>query len=280
MAYPGKAKFKQGDPKVILNFESVFKIVKKLGEGGFGLVVKVQDTSGKFYAMKMLKNFDDSAFQEIDALIGLNKYPQFKTSIVKYYDYFLYNQYLCILMAFIDGVDAGKYFSKPFGLEDFLKFTKWLTNTMAQLHKVDYVHRDIKPENIMVVKNGYKLIDFGLSCRTRLRDPLQCTKSLAGSPVYMSPELWYGYFQKNIFKYYKTSDNYAVGVTLYHILSNEFPYQIDKEGRVIGKVYKDIQIQPRQYQGLNKLIHRMVYLNPDNRLTAAESFNQLKAIKI
>lgn len=276
MAYPAKAKFNQQNPKVILNFNQVFKIIKKLGEGSFGLVVKVQDQSGNFYALKMLKTYDETAFHEIEMLIALGKYPQFKNSIVQYYDYFLYNRYLCILMEFIDGIDAQKYFSEPFGLEDFLKFAKWLTYTISQLHVLNYVHRDIKPENIMVTKKGYKLIDFGLSCRTRNRDPLTCTRSLAGSPVFMSPELWYGAYKKDLFKYYKTSDVYAVGVTLYYILSNEYPYKFNNEGRVVGTVYKSIEISPHQYQGLDKIIHAMVYLNPDNRLTALQAFNKFK----
>ena len=279
MVYPAKAKFNNQKPKVLLNFNQVFTIIKKLGEGSFGLVVKVQDDSGKYYALKMLKSYDDSAFHEIETLIALQKYPQFKTSIVQYYDYFIFNKYLCILMEFIDGIDAQKYFKQPFGLEDFLKFAKWLTFTISELHKLDYVHRDIKPENIMVTKTGYKLIDFGLSCRTKNKDPLSCTRSLAGSPVFMSPELWYGFYKKNIYKYYKTSDVYAAGVTLYYILSNEYPYQYNNEGRVIGKIYKPIDIHPKQYQGINKIIHTMVYLNPDNRLTALQAFNQFKKYK-
>ncbi len=277
--YPAGAKFNQQKPKVILNFSAVFKIVKKLGEGSFGSVVKVQDTSGKYYALKMLKSYDQSAFYEIDTLIALGKYKQFKNDIVQYYDYFLHNNNLCILMAFIDGIDAQKYFNKTFLIEDFLKFAKWLTHVIAELHKVDYVHRDIKPENIMVTKTGYKLIDFGLSCRTKSNDKLSCTKSLAGSPVFMSPELWYGLYKKNIYKYYKTSDNYAAGVSLYYILSHRFPYSIDKEGKVIGNIYQPIKIHPSQYQNLNLIIHAMVYLNPDNRLTALQAFNKLKLFK-
>ena len=273
--YPAGAKFNQQNPKTILNFNAVFKIVKKLGEGSFGSVIKVQDASGKYYAMKMLKSYDKSAFYEIDTLIALNKY-KFSQDIVKYYDYFLHNRNLCILMEFIDGIDAQKYFNKPFMIEEFLKFATWLTHIIAELHKVDYVHRDIKPENIMVTKTGYKLIDFGLSCRTKTNDKLRCIKSLTGSPVFMSPELWYGLYKKNIYKYYKTSDNYAVGVSLYYILSHQFPYPIDKEGKVIGKLYQPIKIHPPQYQDLNIIIHAMVYLNPDNRLTALQAFNKLK----
>ena len=289
--YPAKVIFdKRTEPKRILNFNEIFKIDRVLGKGGFGEVIKVTDkVSRKSYAIKKLKQVDGSTYSEINMLITLSNYKSLRNHIVKYYDRFMYNTDFCILMEYIPGIDASKYFQTyPFGLVNFIDFGIWLTNILNELHKLGFVHRDIKPANIMVSTTSsglktYKLIDFGLSCRTSIiNDPLKCSVSFAGTYPYMSPELLNGSFKNNINKYYKTSDMYAAGITLYNILSGRYPYQLDNFGRAIGKVYTNIST-PNVSKDLNVLLNNilkgMVYINPDNRLSAAKSLQKFKIYK-
>lgn len=279
MAYPHKAKFTSSTPKKILNFNQVFKITQFLGRGSYGEVVKVIDVlNNKPYALKMLKVYDQTTFKEIDMLIRLSKNKTISPHISKYYDHFVYQNKLCLLMEFIDGPNADDYFKRhAFGLKKYLQFSLWLTNIVSQLHQLGYVHRDIKPSNIIVhnKNNHFKLIDFDLSCRVGYpNDVLKCGISFAGTPVFIGPELWNGTFQTNINKYYKTLDVYAMGASLYYILSRELPYKIDYKGAIIGQKYHYINIKTVKKplsDKINQILYGMVNLNPNLRLNASQA---------
>lgn len=281
-----KPKFDHSKPKRLLNFNQVYRIVKYLGQGSFGEVVKVLDLNdNKYYAMKMLNTYDKTIFKEIDMLKTLSQIKTISPHIAKYYDHFVYHNKLCILMEYIEGSNADVFFKlNQFGLKDFLNFSLWLTNVIKQLHQLGYVHRDIKPANIMVTFNHqYKLIDFGYSCRVNHpHSYLKCPVSSPGTPVFVGPELWDGSFQKDIDFYYKTLDMYAVGVSLYNILTRALPYKIDHKGMVVGKRYHYIIIKvisKQQEKQLNDIIYGMVNLNPRLRSTAGQAYQQLVKFK-
>lgn len=286
MAYPNKVRFDSSTPKKFLNFNQVFRMGKLLGQRSFGQVYQVFDIiNGKLYALKMFKNYDQSIFKEIDMLKTLSQKKSISQDVVHYYDHFIYKQQLSILMEYIDGVDADKHFKlNRFGLNEYISFSLWLTRVISQLHQLGYVHRDIKPQNIIVVnKNKYKLIDFGFSCRvSHPKDPLKCQVDAKGTPVYIAPELWNGSFKKNINFYYKSIDVYAVGVSLYHILSRAYPYKLNTEGRVVGHRYHYINIKsiPKELTNLlNDILYGMVKLDPLSRLTATQSYYQFSKYK-
>lgn len=279
--YPNQTKFNTGTvPKTILNFNQVFTMGKFLGEGSFSQTYQVIDKkSSKVYALKILKTMDDDTIKEIQMLIALSKNASVNKDIVKYYDHFLHGDKFCILMEYIDGQQADHYFQRTrFTFSTFLKFSIWLCDTIARLHAINIVHRDIKPANILVTKNSYKLIDFGFSCRlTKFHnDLLKCNASVAGTPVFMAPELWNQKFIVNIDKYLKTADVWAVGVTLYFLLSGEkLPYPINQQGRALVQKYHPIQLKRNQ---LNDIFQRMTLFNADRRWTASQSMQALKKI--
>jgi len=275
MAYPNKAKFDTSSPKKILNFNQVFTIVKIVGQGGFGQVYKIVDKqSHQPYALKMLKVFDKNTLKEIEMLKVLSKNKTLNKDIVKYYNHFMYHGQLCILMEFIDGQEADDFFqTHSFGLKDFIAFAIWLTNIVNKLHALNYIHRDIKPGNILVTQTSYKLIDFGFSCRlTRLNDPLKCPMTEIGTPIFAAPELLNGSLRKNL-NYFKTIDVYAVGVTLYYILSRSFPYKLNEMGFVTGKKYHYVYVKTNGKM-INDLLYGMVNLNPNQRLTINQAYRQ------
>ena len=85
------------------------------------------------------------------------------------------------------------------------------------------IHRDIKPANLMMTNSGHvKVVDFGLS---KLLDAdniaIQAVTragQLLGTPQYMSPEQFDG-----VAVDLKT-DIYALGATLFRLITNQFPY--------------------------------------------------------
>lgn len=281
-AYPSMAKFRTINGKrTITNYNQVFKNITVLGEGGNGVVWKVQDTrSGKYYALKQIDDYDDDTIREINVLRTLS--DAFGDSVVKYYDYFFYQNKLSILMEFIQGFTVNEFFRRGFTLDNFIDFAIWLTDIVAKLHAKNYVHRDIKPDNILITHGKYKLIDFGYSCRLgKPIDKLSCKLSSPGTPYYVAPEIYTREYEKNMMKYYKSADVYASGVTLYHLLTRHFPYQL-KQRIAIMSPYKPISVRnvnTKISNDINYNIYKMVAIDVNERFTARQANQKFRTIK-
>src|SRR4026207_1852995 len=106
--------------------------------------------------------------------------------------------------------------------------------SLEEAHAAGIIHRDIKPENLMLCQTAegrsmLKLLDFGIA---RFREPQQGepqlthTGFLTGTPAYMAPELWQGAPAD------ERSDIYALGVTLYFVLTGGTPPRVWTTGEL------------------------------------------------
>ena len=88
------------------------------------------------------------------------------------------------------------------------------------------VHRDLKPENIMITDQGQiKVMDFGLARGSNFSQ-VTATGSVLGTPGYMAPEQIEGELDIH-------SDQYALGVMLYEMLTGELPFYDDNPVTII-----------------------------------------------
>ena len=106
---------------------------------------------------------------------------------------------------------------------------------LAAVHSVNLVHRDMKPDNVIMHDRGDgskipKIVDFGMAKGLRAPDGTALASQklfmteenmVAGSPEYMSPEQWAGIEKDIDFR----SDIWAVGATLFQLLSGKPPYE-------------------------------------------------------
>lgn len=112
---------------------------------------------------------------------------------------------------------------QPMEVERFLRLAIGIAAAMGKMHQQGLVHRDIKPAHVLVnSRNGdVRLTGFGIASRVpRERQPPAPPQFIAGTLAYMAPEQT-GRMNRSIDS---RSDLYALGVTLYEMLTGTLPF--------------------------------------------------------
>lgn len=254
-----------------------YEPVGLLGNGAFGKVRLFRDKNIKElkFAIKTIKkeNLPKELFSflvdEVQILARMD-HP----NIVKYYETYEDENYISIVMEYLQGEDLFKLISTKkydnFTEKDIAEIISCILNALSYIHGQGIVHRDIKPENILFSKNGnyetLKLIDFGLSTGFK-----SVSKYRVGSPYYMSPEIIEGNFS------YKT-DVWSVGVILYVMLIGYFPFN----GKTNNDIFDQIKQKTFNYKHLHEskcsqlakdLVSKLLNKNESKRLSVEEALN-------
>lgn len=268
-------------------FWNLYSIEKVLGEGGFGTVFKVKRKSdGQVFAVKVLKNFDESTREEVQALRALNG----RCGAIKYYGAYLIpsppqagtaiNERAAILTEFVEGQDLLKWYQEKFAkgvqAEDLRAILKDILEQLVCLHSLGVAHRDIKLENTMIKPDGTaQLIDFGISCALNAKlDMLQCADTdPAGTEVYLAPEILLSDMIDLPAPTYLKSDIWSLGIMMYLLMTGEFLIE-DIEDFANVRASLDADFYPEDPQ-LANLVRQMLTLDPRRRPDAATLLEEL-----
>src|SRR5580692_2562624 len=111
---------------------------------------------------------------------------------------------------------------RPLELTRFLRIAIGASSALRQVHRRGLVHKDIKPANLLVDAAGnVRLTGFGIASRLpRERQAAGPPESIAGTLAYIAPEQT-GRMNRSIDA---RSDLYALGVTLYQMLTGSLPF--------------------------------------------------------
>ena len=209
------------NPGQVLN--NRYRIVRLLGQGGFGAVYKAWDL--KFNAACAVKeNFDTSVeavrqFGREATILSQLNHP----NLPRVTDHFSnpgQGQYL--VMDYVEGRDLSEILAAanaPLPEAQVLAWAEQVCSALEYLHtrQPAVIHRDIKPSNIRITPNGtVMLVDFGIA---KIYDPSLRTTlgARAVSPGFSPPEQ-YGNQPTDA-----RTDIYALGATLYTLLANLEP---------------------------------------------------------
>ena len=265
---------------------SDFEILKSLGKGGFGFVAKVKSKKNhQIYAMKMidltkLKSQSDKelTLNEISLIKGLDS-----PHIIKYYNYFVENNKLYILMDHMSNGDLKDFISvhmemgQPIPEEEILELFYQCAAGLYYCHRKNIIHRDIKPQNLFMTETKeVKIGDFGISFQ---RKKGEVNTLFQGTIKYMAPEMFdrTGYDSK--------IDVYALGVTFHLMCYFCIPRDIVIVNDALGQRGVFQETDPSKFQNYNfysneikNLILRMTDKNPVTRLNSEQVFNDIKAL--
>ncbi|MFJ2484242.1 protein kinase [Pseudomonas sp. NPDC087598] len=142
-----------------------------------------------------------------------------------------------------------------------------LLRAVGLLHRRQILHRDIKPENLHWGDDGeLRLLDFGLAYCPGLSEDAPST--LPGTPSYIAPEAFRGDPPS------AQQDLYAVGVTLYVLLTGHFPYgEIEAFQRPrFGVPVSANRYRPDLPEWLAQSLERGVAADPQQRFETAEEW--------
>jgi pSer/pThr/pTyr-binding forkhead associated (FHA) protein len=141
---------------------------------------------------------------------------------------------------------------------------------LAEAHKVGIIHRDIKPANVLVTQaNEVKVLDFGLAKNIMNDDGLSMPGQILGTPQYMAPEQW-GEHDVD-----PRCDIYALGVTLYQLVTRQLPFGGASSKEIMRKVMDGTFPRPRSIvaaipEDLELVILRMMVTDRRYRYASAE----------
>ena len=184
---------------------------------------------------------------------------------------------LFAVMELVEGESLSTVLARqgPFPLEQAIEIVRQVGEALDYAHAGLAIHRDIKPGNLMLRPDGtVKILDFGLARLMAHSQYRAATR--VGSVAYMAPEQFSGAAGLN-------ADLWALGVTLYQLLSNQLPFPGQDEGSLLHQIlYEAPDLAPLQTPGVDPRIARVIakVLEKDpERLyqTAAELVADLRA---
>lgn len=251
-----------------------YEIVGPLGDGGMGEVFRVRHViSDRIEAMKVLlsaassnQEMLDRFTREIRVLATLN-HP----NIAALHTAFRYDNQLVMIMEYVDGLDLRRLLVAGISLDQAAAYARQVLAALDYAHSQHVIHRDIKPSNIMLTSAGQvKLLDFGIALATP--DPrLTMAGTVVGSMHYIPPEQIYGEQPD------ERSDLYAMGVTLYEMITGKLPIEGANYPQVIANHLQRPPspphlVNPRVPETLSLVVMKALDKDRRNRWQSAREF--------
>ena len=217
-----------------------FEILERVGRGGMGTVFKARQVSmDRIVALKVLppKRAKDDAYVQRFIREARSAARLTHNNIVQAIEVGRDGPYHFFAMEFVDGPTIRDLIEREGHLDErrALDIVKSVAHALERAHGEGIVHRDIKPGNIMIGSDGVvKLADLGLARSSENPDTLTVEGVALGTPYYMSPEQVRGEVELDT-----RADIYALGATLYHMVTGQAPFHAPYAGAIMAKHITD-----------------------------------------
>lgn len=276
-----------------------FRVVRKLGEGGMGIVYEAEhEQIGRRAAVKILHG----RYAENDAYarrflnearaVNIVRHP----GLVEIFEFGkLSDGTLFYIMEYLQGESLERRIDTrrgPFPQEEAVNIALQVARALAAAHDKHIVHRDLKPGNIMFVPDPVnpgldwvKVLDFGIA---KVRTPLRSETDVAnlaqteeqtghgtrmGTPLYMAPEQHGGAEDAD-----GRADVFSLGVVLYEMLAGQAPFRNNSLSLLIAKPTPIEKLNPKVSPTMATLIRSMMATEAEERPTMRQVEERLAGL--
>ncbi|MCY1059082.1 serine/threonine-protein kinase [Nannocystis sp. SCPEA4] len=275
------------DPYIGLEIEARYRIERKLGAGGMGRVYLGRHLrTGAALAIKLVESHPSRSaevqtrcFNEARAMMEVRS-----SHVAHAIDVgSLPHGELYLVMEYLRGEDLEVLLRRegPLPWSRLAPIALQLCSGLGSAHRQGIIHRDIKPSNCVRITiddnpDHIKIIDFGIA--RDIDAPTGPTQkgTVIGTPEYLAPELVTGDARAGI-----RTDIYALGATLYKLLTGVSPFRGDTAFEVMGKHVMGERIPPSRAvphlgipAAVDAVILRTLAAKPENRYASTEELAQ------
>jgi serine/threonine protein kinase len=271
---------------LLSSLEKNYTIEKEVGRGGMGVVYKGLDKrlerpvaikvlnlggGGESSQSQRLHNEAVERFRREAKVVARLSHP----NIVSIYDVGEENNQYYMIMEFAEGkplsslIGEGRLVPAPVAAS----VAAQVCSALAYAHENQIIHRDIKPANIILSPKGTaKLMDFGIAQLHTEGAKLTQAGSVMGSIMYTSPEQL-----NDASRVDARTDLYALGVTIYELLTGQSPYKADSMSQLILEILTAKE-EPNPLRRINAdvpevlelIVERAMKKVPDDRYSSAQ----------
>ncbi len=223
-----------------------YDLLEEIGRGGMGVVYRARQRSlDRIVAIKMMAFGPDAspAYVKRFRAEALSAAALHHPNIVAIHEVGIHEGRHFFVMEFVEGQSLAQLVGhQPLPARRAAAYLKAIAEAVHYAHERGILHRDLKPSNILIdLENQPHVVDFGLARRLEGDSELTATGQVLGSPHYLPPEQAAGQRARVS----RRADVYALGATLYHLLTGRPPFQAESLAQTLDLVRHAEPLAPR-----------------------------------
>jgi eukaryotic-like serine/threonine-protein kinase len=263
-----------------------YLIAGPIGQGGMGAVYRAEDTllAGRICAVKEIAPEPDvgedslaqlqAQFRREASVLARMDHP----NLPKVSDYFTQDDREYLVMDYVPGQNLKEIVDQSLADDRFLDESQvldWaaqLCGALTYLHTQDppVLHRDVKPSNIKLTPSGLiKLVDFGLVKLLTTDEARTVTVVQGQGTAAYTPLEQYGGDDSHTDT---RTDIYAVGATVYHLLTGRSPATARERFLRPGALIPPREVNPHVSPGVEQAVLQALSLHPRDRQATIDEF--------